>query len=338
MSARSFTVFQDSPTEILQPVPPTDATASLLSTLAAIEKENLHPVTGERTGPASSEGKKRKTAVLSTKLVVDLSQKPKEKYESTKKRKQPSSSGKPKSSDARKSSQSKRRRSPPKASPLPPVQEEPDVRREPSRLDTQATINSKCYDLTVSPLADVSEAYETVSQSEQDPPSDDVCTHLIPSSPLLNCFCRNGLVNKLLLLKKSKNIPLNATTSLPNSRSPRHPPPQSVFDKLRPLQHVADTLISNRSRTPLHKQATCMTPPCIPSKGYPCCVPFYVYLYSHLAYAYDLRYPCIWLPPLAFLCPFAVCFGTCWCLAAPTLNTMTGVHVLAILMKLYHPS
>lgn len=189
MSARSFTVFQDSSTEILQPdrpsealplavaVPATDATATLVSTLAAIEKENLHPLTGERTGPAScSESKKRKTAVLSTKLLVDLSKKQKEhKSESTKKqRKQPSLSGKSKSSDARKSSQSKRRRSPRKASPLPSVQEEPDVRREPSRLDiTQATINSRCYELTVSPLADVSEAYETVSQSEQDSPSDD---------------------------------------------------------------------------------------------------------------------------------------------------------------------
>lgn len=362
MSARSFTVFQDSPTEILQPdrpsealplavaVPATDATATLVSTLAAIEKENLHPLTGERTGPAScSESKKRKTAVLSTKLLVDLSKKQKEhKSESTKKqRKQPSLSGKSKSSDARKSSQSKRRRSPRKASPLPSVQEEPDVRREPSRLDiTQATINSRCYELTVSPLADVSEAYETVSQSEQDSPSDDVCTHLIALSPWLNRFCRNGLLNKLLPvrlpnLKKSKiqtNIPLNA--SLPNSRFPRHLPPQSVFDKLKPLQHVADTPIcnqTNRNRTAPRNQATWITPTCIAFasvfKGYSCCVSFYVYLYSHLASPYDLRYPSIWLPFLAFLCLFAICFGTCWCLASPTFNSMTDVHVLIILMK-----
>ncbi|KAL4071401.1 hypothetical protein V8B97DRAFT_465145 [Scleroderma yunnanense] len=180
MSARSFTVFQDSPAETPQIELTPAADATLVSTQAAIEKENLHPVTGERTGPASSsESKKRKTAALSTKLLVEPSKTSKKhrelKSESTKKqRKQLSSSGKLKAVDARKSTRSKRHRSPRKASPLPPVQEEPDVQREPARLTiSQATINSRCYELTVSPLADVSEAYETVSQSEHDSPSDD---------------------------------------------------------------------------------------------------------------------------------------------------------------------
>lgn len=196
MATRSFTVFQDSPTEILQgdrvtegPASATDATATLVSTLAAIEKENLHPLTGQRTGPASSsENKKRKTAALSTKLVVDLSKKQKEpKSESTRKqRKQPSLSGKSKSSDTRRSSRSKRHRSPRNASPLPPVQEELDAQREPSCL--QATINSRCYELTVSPLADVSEAYDTVSQSDHDSPSDDVRIYSMSLFPLLTCF------------------------------------------------------------------------------------------------------------------------------------------------------
>ncbi|KAG1716812.1 hypothetical protein ID866_334 [Astraeus odoratus] len=181
MPVRSFTVFQDSPAEIPQidregpqsaiSAPATDTTATLVSTLAAIEKENLHPVTGERAGPAlCSDGKKRKTAALSTKLLVDPSSKKQKelKSESTKKQRKPlSSSGKPKGSDGRKSS-NKKQRSSRRTSPLPPVQEEGDTRREPACLVSQASIDSRCYELTVSPLADVSEAYETISQSDPD--------------------------------------------------------------------------------------------------------------------------------------------------------------------------
>ncbi|KIJ59373.1 hypothetical protein HYDPIDRAFT_162479 [Hydnomerulius pinastri MD-312] len=182
MSVRSFTVFQDTPTEIPQihndcdesavKASATEAVATLLSTLAAIEKENLHPVTGERAGPASaSETKKRKTGALATKiLVVPSSKKQKElKPESKKSRKPLSSSGKPKSSDGRKSS-SKGSRSSRKASPLPPVDEEQESQREPARLTiTQANIDSRCYELTVSPLADVSEAYEATPAESQEP-------------------------------------------------------------------------------------------------------------------------------------------------------------------------
>ncbi|KIK91481.1 hypothetical protein PAXRUDRAFT_830812 [Paxillus rubicundulus Ve08.2h10] len=178
MPVRSFTVFQDTPT----PQPRNDShegvilslseTAAILLSTPAIEKENLHPVTGERAGPASgSEAKKRKTGALATKqLVVSSSKKQKEhKPDSKKSRKPLSSVGKPKSSDGRKSS-SKTSRSSRRASPLPPVEEEQELKRQPARLSgSQAGIDSRCYELTVLPLADVSEAYEASPAESPEP-------------------------------------------------------------------------------------------------------------------------------------------------------------------------
>ncbi|KAH0835925.1 hypothetical protein J3R83DRAFT_9823 [Lanmaoa asiatica] len=182
MSVRSFTVFQDTPSELPQShhdsdvraltLSATDAAATLLSTLAAIEKENLHPVTGQRAGPTvGSEAKKRKTSALATKvLIVPSSKKHKElKGEQKKMRKPLSSAGKPRTSDARKSS-SKSTRSSRKASPLPPVVEEQELQRRPARLSiSQIDIDSRCYELTVSPLADVSEAYDAARTESQEP-------------------------------------------------------------------------------------------------------------------------------------------------------------------------
>lgn len=172
MSVRSFTVFQDTP-----PLPPhddshiRDAAATLLSTLAAIEKENLHPITGQRAGPTTaSETKKRKTGALATKvLAIPASKKHKELNAEPKKTRKPlSSTGKPRSSDAKKSS-SKSSRSR-KTSPLPPVVEEHELQRQPPRLSiSQINIDSRCYELTVSPLADVSEAYDATRIESQEP-------------------------------------------------------------------------------------------------------------------------------------------------------------------------
>ncbi|KAF9219501.1 hypothetical protein BS17DRAFT_760829 [Gyrodon lividus] len=181
MPSRSFTVFQDTPTETPQrhnasddstvTLSAKDVAATLLSTLAAIEKENLHPVTGERAGPTSgSEAKKRKTGVLATKqLVAPSSKKQKElKAESKKSRKPLSSGGKPKSSDGRKNS--KASRSSRRTSPLPPVDEEQELPHQPTRPPvSQADIDSRCYELTVSPLANVSEAYEATRAESQEP-------------------------------------------------------------------------------------------------------------------------------------------------------------------------
>lgn len=195
MSVRSFTVFQDTPAEHPQSHDVTDvrtmtlsaadAAATLLSTLAAIEKENLHPLTGQRAGPTiASETKKRKTGALATKVLV-VSKKHKElKGEPKKTRKPLSSTGKPRSSDAKKNG-SKSSRSSRKPSPLPPVAEEHELQRQPPRLSiSQTDIDSRCYELTVSPLADVSEAYEATRTDSQEP---DVHTQRVrTSTPLLS--------------------------------------------------------------------------------------------------------------------------------------------------------
>ncbi|KAG2124443.1 hypothetical protein DEU56DRAFT_917022 [Suillus clintonianus] len=181
MSVRSFTVFQDTPTEIqkithvsdknLVITTAADAAATLLSTLAAIEKENLHPLTGERAAQATANAsKKRKTAVLVTKVVAPpLSSKKQKEVKSEPKKSRKSSSGK--KSDGRKKIPrgSRPQRN---ASPLPRVDEEQELstatpmKRDPTRLIiSQANIDSKCYELTVSPLADVSEAYDTATET-----------------------------------------------------------------------------------------------------------------------------------------------------------------------------
>ncbi|KAH7923440.1 hypothetical protein BV22DRAFT_1036292 [Leucogyrophana mollusca] len=179
MSVRSFTVFQDTPIEIPKIInncndsattssAAADAAATLLSTLATTEKENLHPVTGERAGPASIAAcKKRKTGVLVTKVLVAPSvKKQKEHSQLKKERKVLGSKGK--SSEGRKGSSSKKpSRSARKASPLPKVDEEQEIQRQPPHLSiSQINIDSKCYELTVSPLADVSDAYDTTPQPE----------------------------------------------------------------------------------------------------------------------------------------------------------------------------
>ncbi|KAG1748279.1 uncharacterized protein EDB91DRAFT_1198003 [Suillus paluster] len=183
MSVRSFTVFQDIPTEIQKIshgsdkslVMPTaaDVSATLLSTLAAIEKENLHPLTGERAAQTlTNASKKRKTAVLVTKVVAPPTSSKKQKdVKSEPKKLRKSTSGNGKRSDGRKKI-ARESRSARKASPLPRVDEEQEIstatpiQRIPTRLTiSQAKIDSRCYELTVSPLADVSEAYDTATEA-----------------------------------------------------------------------------------------------------------------------------------------------------------------------------
>ncbi|KAG1776373.1 hypothetical protein EV702DRAFT_971521 [Suillus placidus] len=182
MSVRSFTVFQDTPTEIqkishvtdknLATTTAADVAATLLSTLAAIEKENLHPLTGERAAQTTTNvSKKRKTAVLVTKVVAPPpSSKKQKELKSEPKKPRKSASGKGSRSDERKKIP-KGSRPARKASPLPRVDEEQELstatpsQRDPTRLIiSQAKIDSKCYELTVSPLADVSEAYDTATE------------------------------------------------------------------------------------------------------------------------------------------------------------------------------
>ncbi|KAG2032514.1 hypothetical protein BDR03DRAFT_969828 [Suillus americanus] len=185
MSVRSFTVFQDTPTEIQKishvsdknfvttTAADSDAATTLLSTLAAIEKENLHPLTGERAAQTSTNAsKKRKTAVLVTKAVAPPpSSKKQKELKSEPKKLRKSASGNGNRSDGRKKIP-RGSRPARKASPLPRVDEEQEVstatpcQRDPTRLIiSQAKIDSKCYELTVSPLADVSGAYDTATET-----------------------------------------------------------------------------------------------------------------------------------------------------------------------------
>ncbi|KAF8068707.1 hypothetical protein FPV67DRAFT_1448596 [Lyophyllum atratum] len=198
MSLRTFTVFQD--------VPSTDSSKAKTPTISTItsatlsskpininnatapttaEKENVHPLTGERAGPSNNNTKKRKTSVLATKVHAPLGTKKqkeskelKESNPDAKKRKSSSTStAKPKlgvkkdgktATSSRKSVKKPSRR----VSPLPKVDEEAEAGREQERI-TQAEIDSRCYELTVQPLADLSQAYDQGSSFETPSVDDD---------------------------------------------------------------------------------------------------------------------------------------------------------------------
>ncbi|KAG6877455.1 hypothetical protein C0992_009929 [Termitomyces sp. T32_za158] len=196
MSLRTFTVFQDTPSaDIVKPKAAT-VTSSTLSTkflnvncattVTTIEKENVDPLTGERAGPTVTNGKKRKTSVLTTKTHTHLtSKKQKESTEppdsnlDAKKRKSSASStlklkavGKKdgKTSSSRKATKKPSRRVSPM---LPKVDEEAEAERVRERI-AQADIDSRCYELTVKPLADLSQAYEQGPSLEAPATDDDV--------------------------------------------------------------------------------------------------------------------------------------------------------------------
>ncbi|KDR80377.1 hypothetical protein GALMADRAFT_136868 [Galerina marginata CBS 339.88] len=185
MSLRTFTVFQDTVSsdapqpKISRPNAVLTRSSSLggassnhataLGDHAALDKENYHPVTGERAGPSNLSSKKRKTTVLATK-VQPLSSAPKSKKEKDtsaepdQKKRKASSATKSKSKKEVKGLGPKKtgtkRAGSRKVSPMPRLNEEEEV--EKGRI-SQADIDSRCYELTVKPLADVSEAYEEAS-------------------------------------------------------------------------------------------------------------------------------------------------------------------------------
>lgn len=180
MSVRTFTVFQDIPSPdtakprvAAYPETPSSSAIPPATSLASLtEKENVHPLTGGRSGPNLS--KKRKTAILATKIHMPLTTKkqpdePANSAPGSKKRKSASSSVlKVKSASVKKDgkvsgSGRKVKRSTRKISPLPKVEEE--IAAEGDRA-TQAYVDSKCYELTVQPLADVTPAYEQSIPSE----------------------------------------------------------------------------------------------------------------------------------------------------------------------------
>lgn len=170
MATRAFVVFQDEPSEpsstlktdvIPSPSPFIEPTIPVLSPtpVTTAEKENLHPVTGARSSTVPDpQSKKRKNGVLATKLhIPPTTKKLRDSDQDGRKRKSVSTSSF-KSSKGNKAAGS----------------EAPDLSRieivtKPELYDqdkaTQAEVDSKCYDLTVSPLADVSHAFDQVSLS-----------------------------------------------------------------------------------------------------------------------------------------------------------------------------
>ena len=193
-TARSFVVYRDddestpihagSSGMLDKHAPPTPSV--VLSSVAtslivfAPDKENINPATGLRAN-AEQSTKKRKTGVLAVKAQIPPKKKQKESKESkplkekeSKKRSSTSSTSvtkartsaekkakRPLASRKNTAAPSKARRSP----SLPRVVEEVDA--EPER-DAQPSGDSKCYELTVLPLADVSQAYEQVPAAEDD--------------------------------------------------------------------------------------------------------------------------------------------------------------------------
>ncbi|KAJ7267013.1 hypothetical protein B0H12DRAFT_1099209 [Mycena haematopus] len=174
MALRSFTVYCDTPvdaavdtkaslaskaTVLGSTIPnlnlPAPSTIPLASTA---EKENLHPVTGERCAAVSDSTatKKRKTNILATKTIPAKKQKEskEDRVEEKKARSASSSAAKAKKDgkSAKKAKKPSRR-----VSPLPKLDEEDAAVRD---LLMQADVDSRCYELTVSPLADVTQAYD----------------------------------------------------------------------------------------------------------------------------------------------------------------------------------
>ncbi|KAF4618253.1 hypothetical protein D9613_011626 [Agrocybe pediades] len=196
MSLRTFTVFQDaSLSEAPQPKvtrPATRSSTRVLGVLSSsttqgegvsVDKENYHPVTGERAGPSTGENKKRKT-VLVTKVqpaaTTGKSKKVKESHSEPEAKKRKASSTTTitatktktkkdvKVAGANTKKPSTKRTVSKKVSALPKVNEEEEGDKE---CLTQAAIDSRCYDLTVKPLADVSDAYSSLDVFQDFAPS-----------------------------------------------------------------------------------------------------------------------------------------------------------------------
>ncbi|KAI0356109.1 hypothetical protein OH77DRAFT_1402137 [Trametes cingulata] len=169
-STRSFIVFKDEPE--VAPTPANDRKENPSATYVlapppgpllvfAPDKENIDPLTGSRASADQPAGKKRKTALSikaqptsPTKRLKPLAEK------ATKKPASKSRSGAEKkakrSSTKRTSSSARIHREP----SLPRVTEETES------ID-QAVIDSKCKDLTVLPLADISEAHDIPSPKDE---------------------------------------------------------------------------------------------------------------------------------------------------------------------------
>ncbi|KXN86509.1 hypothetical protein AN958_09981 [Leucoagaricus sp. SymC.cos] len=194
MASRSFTVFQDVPssTEAVKVKPVssnvmatrssarfnnTPHVSSPLNDITPTDKENVDPITGERA-ITTTISQKRKTNALSTKPSAPLAAKKVKSMKGTKdaqpqlkKRKAAPEAEKAKGTvkkdgKAATSSRKGSKRVARKVSKLPRLEEETNKGQEPESI-TQTSIDSRCYELTVQPLADVSQAYEAMESAEK---------------------------------------------------------------------------------------------------------------------------------------------------------------------------
>ncbi|KAG7448649.1 uncharacterized protein BT62DRAFT_918221 [Guyanagaster necrorhizus] len=202
MATRSFTIFQDVPsspktltlkatTSVLSSMTTTnvDKVGTLPSLATEADKENLDPLTGERVN-ANSKGtaKKRKNNTSSSKALASIeTKKLKEDQGSQLKKRKSSASSAVKKGRGGKRAPSSTRKTSKKlhAAPcLPSVEEESTENVVPEGSDialalplTRAEIDAKCYELTVKPLADVTQAFEQAPGAEEwfaDVPEDDL--------------------------------------------------------------------------------------------------------------------------------------------------------------------
>ncbi|RDX47281.1 hypothetical protein OH76DRAFT_1484884 [Lentinus brumalis] len=165
-TARAFTIFRDhfeAPVAEEGPTTTIAVTPSGPLLVYVADKENHDPLTGCRALSEQVLGKKRKNTLAAKTQPVSPSKKPRPLGEKTKKlissSSKPVSDKKTKRSGASKRSTSKRTRREPS---LPRLAEEGE---EVEAFD-QITIDAKCKELTVLPLADISEAYEQAVMSE----------------------------------------------------------------------------------------------------------------------------------------------------------------------------
>lgn len=177
----SFIIYKDEPeSPSTSPKAKTSVSATRSARVAlsaAGNKENLNPLTGRRPTTEDYSGKKRKTNVLTTKLLVATG-KALAVPTSPKKRKLTSPTEGPADKKEKKekrtvsSGKSQRISRVRKATDLPRldevVEEEVEGRFVEHPLDkiTQAAVDTRCYELTVLPLADLSKAYEQVISPE----------------------------------------------------------------------------------------------------------------------------------------------------------------------------
>ena len=170
MASRAFAVFRDEPE-----APLTDNIIGATTTVSvpppsgpllvyAPDKENVDPSNGSRVLPEQAACKKRKTALTAKAQPVSPSKKPRPLTEKpVKKASKPRlADKKPKRTATTKRTASSRARQQSREPSLPRLAEE----GEEAQSIEQNVIDSKCRDLTVLPLADISEAYEQAVPKE----------------------------------------------------------------------------------------------------------------------------------------------------------------------------